>query len=197
MKTTIEEKLVQHKLWLIDDETGVRADFRYADLSYANLSSAELSHANFHRANLYRANLSGADLRYANFSHANLSGADLSYANVHRANLRHANFSNANLSCANLMGAGFINADMREVDLSCVDLRIYQSSLWTCYIQSDSIRIGCQYHTTDTWFSFTDDQISKMHPNALTWWKKNKPIIYAIHQTLIDNLEEKRNENND
>ena len=66
-KIQLAEILKKHKLWLVDDDNGERAD-----LSRANLSRADLS-----RANLFRANLSGADLSEANLSEANLSEADL------------------------------------------------------------------------------------------------------------------------
>ena len=74
-KITYDELQVflrKHKLWLIDDPAGERA----------NLSGADLSGANLWGANLWGANLSGADLSGANLSGANLSGADLSGANL-------------------------------------------------------------------------------------------------------------------
>src|SRR5574343_164575 len=116
------------------------------------------------RANLRYADLSGANLRYADLRCANLSGANLS-----GANLRYADLSGANLRGANLFGSNLI---------------IYQSGLWQAYIQEDMIRIGCQYHSVKSWESFTDDEISKMHDDALRYWKENKEIILSIARSL-------------
>lgn len=131
-----------------------KAYLREADLSEANLSGADLR-----EADLSRANLSGANLRGANLLWANLSGADLS-----GANLRGAYLSEANLSGANLL--------------------VLQTDIWTCYIQPEYIRIGCEYHKAVDWFAFDDERISDMSEDALTWWRKYKPAIKALWETL-------------
>jgi hypothetical protein len=87
----LNEILKLHKLWLLDNTKGQRADlsnadFRHADFSYTNLSNANfsntnLSNANFNYAYLDYANFSNANLKYANFSNTNLSNAYLNYAN--------------------------------------------------------------------------------------------------------------------
>lgn len=77
--------------------------------------------------------------------------------------------SGADLSGANLFGSNLI---------------IYQSGLWSAYIQEDMIRIGCQYHSVKSWESFTDEKISKMHDDALRYWKANKEIILSIARSL-------------
>ena len=87
-KIQLAEILKKHKLWLVDDDNGERAD-----LSRANLSRADLS-----RANLFGANLSGANLSEADLFGANLFGANLFRANLFRANLSGADLSEANLS---------------------------------------------------------------------------------------------------
>jgi carbonic anhydrase/acetyltransferase-like protein (isoleucine patch superfamily) len=56
---------------------------------------------------------------------------------------------------------------------------IYTSD-YTITISDNFIKIGCQNHSIDDWYSFTDEQISKMACNALTWWKIWKPILFAI-----------------
>ena len=99
----LQEILKNHKLWLEDEETGIRASLSGADLSGASLSWASLSWANLSGAELRRAELSGADLR-----RADLSGADLNDANL----------SGASLSWANLSGADLRRADLRRADLS-------------------------------------------------------------------------------
>ena len=79
-KEELDAILNQHKKWLADDESGIRANLIRANLRSADLRSADLSGAN----------LSGADLRSANLSGANLSGADLIRANLRSADLRSA-----------------------------------------------------------------------------------------------------------
>ena len=76
----LAEILAEHKLWLNDEEGGVRANLSKANLSGADLSWADLSGADFSKADLSGANLSWADLSGANLSGANLSGANLSGA---------------------------------------------------------------------------------------------------------------------
>jgi hypothetical protein len=59
---TINEKqlsdiIKSHRLFLINDASGIRADLSFADLSFANLSFANLSFADLSFANLSFANL--------------------------------------------------------------------------------------------------------------------------------------------
>ena len=61
-----------HRLYLVGDSTGVRADLEGADLFGANLEGANLKDANLKGANLRGANLRGADLKDANLKDANL-----------------------------------------------------------------------------------------------------------------------------
>src|SRR5574343_587597 len=155
----LKEVLDKHTLFLKGKGGGERADLRYANLIDADLIDADLRYADLRYADLRCANLSGANLIDADLRGANLSGADLSDADLR----------GANLSGANLFGSNLI---------------IYQSGLWTAYIQEDMIRIGCQYHSVKSWESFTDDEISKMHDDALRYWKENKEIILSIARSL-------------
>jgi hypothetical protein len=79
---TLKNVLELHRLWVLSEPGGERADLSSANLSRAYLSGAYLSGANLSGANLSGANLSGADLSGANLSGANLSGANLSRANL-------------------------------------------------------------------------------------------------------------------
>src|SRR5574343_409515 len=90
-----------------------------------------------------------------------------------------ADLRSANLRCADLRGA-----DLSGANLFGSNLIIYQSGLWPAYIQEDMIRIGCQYHSVKSWESFTDEEISKMHDDALRYWKANKEIILSIARSL-------------
>ena len=108
----LAEILAAHKLWLNNEEGGVRAN-----LSRANLSGAYLSCADLSCADLSKADLREADLSCANLSCANLSGANLSGANLSRANLSGAYLSRANLSRAKelLSAVNFIDAHFERV----------------------------------------------------------------------------------
>ena len=132
--------LSNHKLWLMDESNGIRADLSGVDLEYAdldgadlrdaNLSGADLRGADLRSANLWYADLRGADLRdaslgcadlgYADLGGANLSGADLEYADLKDADLRGANLGHANLYGADLGGADLGGANLWSTDLSCV-----------------------------------------------------------------------------
>lgn len=76
----LDKILRKHKLWLVDEEGGERANLSGADLSWADLSEADLSWADLSGADLFGADLSGADLLGANLLGANLSRANLDYS---------------------------------------------------------------------------------------------------------------------
>ena len=108
--------LSNHKLWLMDESNGIRADLSGADLEYANLDGADLCDANLSGADLGGANLSGADL-----CDADLRGADLRYASLGCADLGYADLRGANLGCADLRGADFRGADLMDANLYGAD----------------------------------------------------------------------------
>ena len=138
MKKITQEELQQflrkHKLWLIGDPNGKRADLRGANLRGADLYGAnlygadlygaDLRGADLREANLYGANLRGADLRGADLREANLYGADLRGADLRGADLREANLYGANLYGADLYGADLRGANLRGADLYGADLAI-------------------------------------------------------------------------
>ena len=113
-----------------------------------------------------------------------LSGSDLRGSNLSNCNLRGSNLSNCNLSGSDLRGSNLSRSDLRGSNLSGSDLRVLQTDIWTVYVQKDTIRIGCQYHSISDWGQFTDGQIANMHGRALIWWKIWKDIIFAIHATI-------------
>ena len=112
--------LSNHKLWLMDESNGIRADLSGADLEYANLDGADLRDANLSGADLRDANLSGAILWYADLSGANLGGADLSGVDLRDADLRGANLGYADLGGADFSDADLGGANFWSTDLSCV-----------------------------------------------------------------------------
>ena len=115
--------LSNHKLWLMDESNGIRANLSGANLRGANLRGADFSGANLRGANLEHANLYGADFSGANLEHANLYGADFSGANLGCADLRDANLGCADLGYADLCGANLSSTDFDGADLRGANLR--------------------------------------------------------------------------
>jgi hypothetical protein len=100
--------------------------------------------------------------------------------------------SHTNLSYANLGDANLHDADLFGANLSDTNLIIVQTNIWTCYVQKEQIRIGCQVFTIDEWLEFSDEEISKMDSKALAWWKIWKPILLSIVDTLRDEILQQR-----
>lgn len=106
----------------------------------------------------------GADMRGANMSGANMSGADMRLANMSYANMR--------------------GADMRGAVGNMEEVKSMQLEKYMIVFTSDILCIGCQQHTIEEWFGFTDDYISQMDIGALEWWNKWKDFIFtAIEMT--------------
>ena len=103
MKTITENELAdilrKHRLWVLGDSNGERANLSGVDLSEANLYDADLHEADLHEADLSRANLYEADLRGANLRGANLRGANLYEADLHEADLRETKAMPCPLAC--------------------------------------------------------------------------------------------------
>lgn len=172
--------LYNHKLWL-DGEGGERADLSSVDLRDAKLVDADLRGADLMDANLRCANLSGANLTRSDLMDANLMGANLTRARLLGANLRGADIMRAELWCANLSGADLRRANLTGTKFPDTDMVL--SSPWGhCHIQRDHIRIGCKYHTTKEWDSFSDEEIARMDEGTLTWWKQWKPAVMFLAQ---------------
>ena len=116
-ETELNEIISNHKLWLMDESNGIRADLSSANLRYANLYGDDLRYADLSGADLYGAYIEGANLRGAN-----LSGANLRNTNLSSANLRNTNLSGAELVCADLSGADLSGADLGDANLGSADL---------------------------------------------------------------------------
>ena len=158
--------LSNHKLWLMDESNGIRADLSGVDLEYAdldgtdlrdaNLSGADLRGADLRSANLWYADLRGADLRdaslgcadleYADLDGADLSGADLSGADLRDADLRGANLRHANLYDADLRGADLDGADLRGANLRHANL--YDADLYDADLRGADLG-GANLWSTD------------------------------------------------
>ena len=134
----IEETLRLHKLYLNNEEGGVRAN-----LEGANLKGADLRRVYLRRAYLRGADLTGSDLRGANLRLANLKKADLEGANLEGAYLRGADLEGANLTDANLEAANLEGAI--KIPIHCK---------WSHGITDDKIQIGCEIRSIEDWDKF-------------------------------------------
>lgn len=126
-KAELDEILYKHRLWLMGESGGVRADLRNIDLSgtdlrNTNLRNANLEYINLSNTDLRCANLSGADIYGAYIDDANLRHSDLRCADLRRASLIGVDLSYANLKNADLKYADFRYADFKDTNLSGVDL---------------------------------------------------------------------------
>ena len=54
-----------------------------------------------------------------------------------------------------------------------------QGLKWDILITKQQIFIGCKQYKAEEWFKFEDKEISKMHDEALVWWKEHKKFIKA------------------
>ena len=177
-------------LWAIENKVDLSgSNLSGSDLSNCDLSRSDLSNCDLSRSNLSGSNLSGSDLRGSDLSGSdlsgsNLSGSDLSRSDLSGSDLRGSNLSDCDLRDCDLSGSDLSGSDLRDCDLRDCDLRVLQTDIWTVYVQKDTIRIGCQYHSISDWGQFTDDQIANMHGRALIWWKIWKDVIFAIHATI-------------
>ena len=51
---------------------------------------------------------------------------------------------------------------------------------WVVTYSALEMNIGCESHEIEKWWAFTDDEIKKMAPNELEWWRKWKPVLKQI-----------------
>ena len=102
----LEIILAKHRIWLLGEPGGERAN-----LSGANLSGANLVGTNLKETNLAGANMAGADME----------GTDMEGANLKETNLRRTNMVGAYLERANLEGA--------DIDYSAWPLWCYSLDL--------------------------------------------------------------------
>ena len=78
------------------------------------------------------------------------------------------------LSNAELSDATYRGSKITHMPISLTGLR------WPVLLIADYLIIGCQEHTIQTWREFSDNDISRMAPDALEFWKLNKDRILAF-----------------
>ena len=122
------------------------------------------------RKNLADANLAGAYLAGAYLADANLAGAYLARANLARANLADANLARANLADAKWRDGIPLTRQLIQIH----GLR------WPVTILDRHMVIGCQEHSLERWWGFSDALIAKMNGNALEFWHAHKATLQAL-----------------
>jgi hypothetical protein len=55
---------------------------------------------------------------------------------------------------------------------------------WRVCVLPETVQIGCQEHTHQSWLDFTDQQIAEMGVKALAWWKQHKPLVAIAIETV-------------
>jgi serine acetyltransferase len=81
-------------------------------------------------------------------------------------------------SNAKVAGEAVVTRNVLSIDFDTYDITV----------TDNHIKIGCQQHTKQQWWSFTDEEISAMDSDsakALKWWKKWKPILMAILEVKV------------
>ena len=182
--------IVKNKLTnetILEIESLRRADLRNANLYNAYLSNTYLKNADLRNADLRNADLYNADLRGADLSNADLRNADLRYADLYNADLSGADLSNADLRNADLRYANLTLADFRRAIGNMKEIKTILIEKWIITFTHDEMAIGCQQHTIEEWENFNDDDIEKMHSDALKFWKKWKDFIFLAIEKSTKN----------
>jgi hypothetical protein len=55
---------------------------------------------------------------------------------------------------------------------------------WSIAFSETHLQIGCQNHKFSFWEKFSDETISRMDRNALSFWRTHKLTILALAATL-------------
>lgn len=148
--------LKNHQNWLLD-VGGTRANFQGKTLSGLLFDE------------------SGTILDWANFGWAHLD-------NVHFKNisLKDVYFEGANLSRVTFEGVDLSGCDLLDCTGNNRQIKTIQAGKYIVNYTTEIIQIGCENHTIEDWFSFSDEKISEMDNGALDWWKDWKPILKQI-----------------
>ena len=167
-KRKLAAVLAAHRLWLMGDSTGVRANLVDANLTRANLTGAYLPRADLTDANLIDANLTDANFTRANFTRANLVGANLTDANLYGANLTGANLTYAKIAEGTIASFVLMTGQRWPV---LVFFLVRSSAI---------LQIGCKRHAAEEWAGFTDERIASMGNYALEFWREWREPLLAL-----------------
>ncbi len=69
---------------------------------------------------------------------------------------------------------------MRGLSGNLREVKAIQADIWPVTYTATHMQIGCQLHLIAEWWKFSDEEISSMDSQALTWWAVWKPILMMI-----------------
>lgn len=185
--------VVQGFKYVVEQAVKQRVSLAYADLRDKDLSGTNLAFGDFKYANLSRSIFDGADMSNTNLFWASINKSSMVGTNLILAYTRGALFRNSDLSYADLSFANFQGAFLKLTKLDGANFKgtnVWQSRLpdgglqncvnapkivklhdFTIYVNGiGDMRIGCQCHSIKAWKKFTNEELSKMSPNAI-WFK--------------------------
>ena len=163
----------------------VGANLGHANLKCASLVGANLSEAILDGADLCRADLKGAIIRGACLCGASLDNSHLYNTDFGDADLGDTDFRKADLGCANLTGARMRGANLKGAILNNTigngsEIMSIRVDKWAVAYTAEVLQIGCERHPISWWWEFGDEEIARMHSDALGLWHIWKPILQQI-----------------
>lgn len=184
------------------------ADFRHVDMDRALINHCSGSSVKFNGANLNQSIIHRCEFLKAVFNEASMCevgmsnvsaldasfcGADLTRAQLFKTGFTRADFDGANLRDVSAKWCEFNQAKcMHKASIAtaefidCVGdgwaLKTISGLRWLVTIWADKMSIGCQSHSIDDWFAFSDDDIEEMDGYALEWWRKHKEFVRQFTQ---------------
>ena len=193
------------------------ANLTGVNLSHANLDDAFLNGALLTEANLYGATLKGADLIYTDVTRTNFIRANLTEAHITRLVLSGSNcsydiFDKTVIACSSITRCDFSHASLNGTTIyhtimvaniftganltgmtyndnsTTIPPLVIDTNEWIVIISDTKMNIGCQSFLIKRWERFNDTAISKLHPDALTFWKQWKEPLLTLakhHQKLV------------
>ena len=60
------------------------------------------------------------------------------------------------------------------------EIKTIQTDSWPIVYTDTDMAIGCQQHAIEDWWNFIDARIATMNEDALSFWRKWKPILQQI-----------------
>ncbi len=173
-----DQVLALHRLWLLDNRYGARADLTHCTLQDVNAVNSELIGAIFNSTKLFQCDFTNADL------------TDITATGLcsHGTNFTDATLNNAHLHKAVFFNTIFDNTKLWDVfgdGVYIISLQLGRSNV--CYT-SDILQINCkQFDLKEIWWMSADEILVKVAGHTdeeydvmKKWWDKWRSQIYQI-----------------
>lgn len=183
---------VKDKILSISISNSVLRNFRFIGCSFIDLSTYESSivgcqfeECEYHaRSKIERTKVIDSEFTYSGMKLIDrLTAGSTRVPYFRDCNFQHSEVTDVDLS--RVFGCSF-NA-YSEISKKVISLTIYP---YPVTISEKIIRIGCQEHSPDRWFSFSDEEIWKMDDKSLEWWKAHKETIRSLHRSIVETSKE-------